>query len=51
MEADLNKNLNEIESDGDQKDPRRRNKWLIICLIIIIVMMLPSFYFSILCTI
>ena len=42
MGADPLKNLSENDLDEDNRDPRKRNKWLVICVIIIIIMMLPS---------
>jgi len=42
MEDDPIKDLTEEDLDEDNRDRRKRNKWIIICLIIIFVMMLPS---------
>jgi len=42
METDPIKDLTEEDLDEDNRDRRKRNKWIIICLIIIFVMMLPS---------
>ena len=42
MEDDPIKDLTEEDLDEDNRDRRKRNKWIIIWLIIIFVMMLPS---------
>ena len=41
---ETNHNINQSEDDlgEDNRDRRKKNKWIIICLIIIIVMTLPS---------
>ncbi|MFW9896086.1 MAG: hypothetical protein ACFFD7_09815 [Candidatus Thorarchaeota archaeon] len=42
MKVDLDKHLNDNEAEEEDKEPKKRNKWLIICLIVIIIVWLPS---------